>query len=42
MVAWGRDDWGAGHVRFIFTDEPEERLREAGARVAEFARQQYA
>ena len=36
MVAWGRDDWGADHVRFIFTDEPEERLREAGRLVREF------
>jgi aspartate/methionine/tyrosine aminotransferase len=36
MVAWGADDFGYDHVRFIFTDEPEERLREAGALIAEF------
>jgi aspartate/methionine/tyrosine aminotransferase len=36
MVAWGRDGWGADHVRFIFTDEPEDRLREAGRLVREF------
>jgi aspartate/methionine/tyrosine aminotransferase len=36
MVAWGADDFGYDHVRFIFTDEPEERLREAGALVARF------
>jgi aspartate/methionine/tyrosine aminotransferase len=39
MVAWGRDDWGADHVRFIFTDEPEVRLREAGRLVGEYAAQ---
>ena len=38
MVAWGADDFGRHHVRFIFTDEPEERLREAGALVAAFVR----
>jgi aspartate/methionine/tyrosine aminotransferase len=38
MVAWGADDFGRHHVRFIFTDEPEERLREAGALVAGFVR----
>ena len=38
MVAWGADDFGRHHVRFIFTDEPEARLREAGALVADFVR----
>jgi aspartate/methionine/tyrosine aminotransferase len=41
MVAWGRDGWGADHVRFIFTDEPEDRLREAGKLIAEFVRARY-
>jgi aspartate/methionine/tyrosine aminotransferase len=36
MVAWGAEDWGHEHVRFIFTNEPEERLREAGRLVREF------
>jgi aspartate/methionine/tyrosine aminotransferase len=36
MVAWGADDFGYDHVRFIFTNEPEDRLREAAARIAEF------
>lgn len=38
MVAWGADDFGRDHVRFIFTNEREERLREAGALLAEFVR----
>lgn len=38
MVAWGADGFGREHVRFIFTNEHEERLREAGALVAEFVR----
>jgi aminotransferase len=38
MVAWGADDFGRDHVRFIFTNEHEERLREAGALVADFVR----
>ena len=39
MRGWGSDDYGKYVVRFIFTDEPEERLREAGRRVAAFASQ---
>jgi aspartate/methionine/tyrosine aminotransferase len=38
MRGWGADNFGLHEVRFIFTNEPEERLREAGRRVAEFAR----
>ncbi len=38
MRGWGSDDFGAHEVRFIFTNEPEERLREAGRRLAELAR----
>jgi aspartate/methionine/tyrosine aminotransferase len=38
MRGWGADDFGLHQVRFIFTNEPEDRLREAGRRVAEFAR----
>jgi aspartate/methionine/tyrosine aminotransferase len=38
MRGWGSDDFGRFQVRFIFTNEPEERLREAGRRVAELAR----
>ena len=37
MRGWGADDFGAHEVRFIFTNEPEDRLREAGRRVAAFA-----
>jgi aspartate/methionine/tyrosine aminotransferase len=36
MVAWGSDEFGHQHVRFIFTNEPEERLREAVQRIARF------
>lgn len=36
MVAWGSDSFGWHHVRFIFTNEPEERLREAGRRIREY------
>lgn len=39
MQGWGSDDFGAYEVRFIFTNEPEERLREAGRRVAALARE---
>jgi aspartate/methionine/tyrosine aminotransferase len=39
MAGWGRDDFGPFHVRLIFTNEPEDRLREAGRRIAAFARQ---
>jgi len=38
MRGWGSDDFGAHQVRFIFSNEPEERIREAGRRIAEFAR----
>jgi aspartate/methionine/tyrosine aminotransferase len=38
MRGWGSDDFGTHQVRLIFTNEPEERLREAGRRIAEFAR----
>jgi aspartate/methionine/tyrosine aminotransferase len=41
MVAWGRDDFGSQHVRFIFTNEPEERLREAATRIAAFVQRHY-
>jgi aspartate/methionine/tyrosine aminotransferase len=37
MQGWGSDDFGEYLVRLIFTNEPEERLREAGRRLAEFA-----
>jgi aspartate/methionine/tyrosine aminotransferase len=42
MVAWGRDTFGHQHVRFIFTNEPEERLREAVGRIARFVKRHYA
>jgi N-succinyldiaminopimelate aminotransferase len=38
MRGWGSDDFGAHQVRFIFSNEPEERIREAGRRIVEFAR----
>jgi len=38
MRGWGSDDFGAHQVRFIFTDEPEDRIRDAGRRIATFAR----
>jgi aspartate/methionine/tyrosine aminotransferase len=41
MVAWGSDDFGSAHVRFIFTNEPEERLREAAQRIAAFVQRHY-
>ncbi len=37
MQGWGSDDFGEYLVRLIFTNEPEERLREAGHRLASFA-----
>lgn len=37
MQGWGRDDFGEHLVRLIFTNESEERLREAGRRIASFA-----
>ena len=39
MQGWGADDFGEHLVRLIFTNEPEERLREAGRRIAAFADQ---
>jgi aspartate/methionine/tyrosine aminotransferase len=36
MVAWGSDDFGHDHVRFIFANEPEDRLREAVTRIDAF------
>ena len=41
MNAWGADDFGDHHVRFIFTNEPEERLAEAASRIAAFVKRQY-
>jgi aspartate/methionine/tyrosine aminotransferase len=38
MPGWGADDFGRYAVRFIFSNEPEDRLREAGRQVAAFAR----
>jgi aspartate/methionine/tyrosine aminotransferase len=38
MAGWGADDFGKTHVRVIFTNEPPERLREAGERIVAFAR----
>jgi aspartate/methionine/tyrosine aminotransferase len=37
MQGWGSDDFGEHLVRLIFTNEPEDRLREAGRRIARFA-----
>jgi aspartate/methionine/tyrosine aminotransferase len=34
MHGWGSDDFGEHLVRLIFTNEPEDRLREAGRRIA--------
>jgi aspartate/methionine/tyrosine aminotransferase len=42
MVAWGSDTFGHQHVRFIFTNEPEERLSEAVQRIARFVERHYA
>jgi len=38
MAGWGADDFGKTLVRVIFTNEPPERLREAGERIVAFAR----
>jgi aspartate/methionine/tyrosine aminotransferase len=38
MAGWGADDFGRTQVRVIFTNEPPERLREAGERIVAFAR----
>lgn len=37
MQGWGSDDFGSHLVRLIFTNEPEDRLREAGRRIARFS-----
>ena len=41
MVAWGSDAFGHQHVRFIFTNEPEDRLREAIQRITRFVQRHY-
>ena len=41
MNAWGADDFGDRHVRFIFTNEPEDRLVEAARRIAAFVKRHY-
>jgi aspartate/methionine/tyrosine aminotransferase len=41
MVAWGSDDFGYNHVRFIFTNERVSRLEEAGRLVNQFVRRHY-
>jgi N-succinyldiaminopimelate aminotransferase len=40
MQGWGSDDFGEHLVRLIFTNEPEDRLREAGRRLAALAQDQ--
>ena len=42
MNAWGSDDFGNHHVRFIFTNEPEHRLIEAANRIESFVARHYA
>jgi len=42
MNAWGADDFGDHHVRFIFTNESEARLVEAANRLAAFVARNYA
>jgi aspartate/methionine/tyrosine aminotransferase len=42
MNAWGADDFGDHHVRFIFTNESEARLLEAADRLAAFVARNYA
>jgi aspartate/methionine/tyrosine aminotransferase len=41
MNAWGADDFGDQHVRFIFTNEPEARLVEAAKRIGAFVARNY-
>ena len=41
MNAWGADDFGDQHVRFIFTNEPEDRLVQAANRIAAFVDRHY-
>jgi aspartate aminotransferase len=38
MNAWGADDFGDQHVRFIFTNESEERLAQAASRIGAFVK----
>jgi aspartate/methionine/tyrosine aminotransferase len=38
MRGWGSDDFGAEQVRFIFSNEPPERLQAAGQRLVDFVR----
>lgn len=42
MVAWGSDDFGYDHVRFIFSKEPETKLKEAGKLIKHFVQENYA
>jgi aspartate/methionine/tyrosine aminotransferase len=42
MNAWGADDFGDHHVRFIFTNESEARLVESANRLASFVARNYA
>jgi len=42
MNAWGADDFGDQHVRFIFTNESEERLVQAASRIGAFVKRHYA
>lgn len=42
MQGWGSDDFGEYLVRLIFTNEPDDRLREAGQRIVAFAERQAA
>jgi aspartate/methionine/tyrosine aminotransferase len=41
MNAWGADDFGEHHVRFIFTNESEERLVQAASRIGAFVKRHY-
>jgi aspartate/methionine/tyrosine aminotransferase len=41
MNAWGADDFGDHHIRFIFTNETEDRLVEAANRIAGFVDRHY-
>ena len=41
MNAWGADNFGDHHIRFIFTNEAEDRLVQAADRLASFVRRHY-
>jgi aspartate/methionine/tyrosine aminotransferase len=41
MNAWGADEFGDHHVRFIFTNEPADRLVEAANRIEAFIKRHY-